>query len=467
VSRRWSLRRRLVASVLALVAVALGTLACLLYLTLRETLRERFDEDLAEGARAIAAHVEEGPGGRWEVEDDADGHELPEGLWYRLRSSDGVDLGGSQRLPGPAALAGLAPGVPTTVTLEGGMRGRALVLSLAPRLDEAVDHPSGRRLEVVVVRPTRELDDTLATLRAELAGATGLVSVLAALLGGWVVACSVRHVEALGRQLDAIDAPGLDRRLSADSLPDELLSTATKVNELLGRLEASFGRERRFSEDVAHELRTPLSGLLAITELQLGRERTAAEHRQALHELHGIARDMLAMVESLLALARAEAGALAGATRQVDLKELVDGSYSLLEPAAARRGLRFTNQIVPGTRVRSDAQALRLVTQNLLANAVAYTEPGGWVNARSDPEQGLWLLVADSGPQLPPGDVERVFQRFVRLDPARPAGSHHGIGLALVRALCTRLGLSVAAENEQDGSLAFSVRTPAGARAAS
>jgi len=156
-------------------------------------------------------------------------------------------------------------------------------------------------------------------------------------------------------------------------------------------------------------------------------------------------------VESLLALARAEAGALAGATRQVDLKELVDGSYSLLEPAAARRGLRFTNQIVPGTRVRSDAQALRLVTQNLLANAVAYTEPGGWVNARSDPEQGLW----------------RVFQRFVRLDPARPAGSHHGIGLALVRALCTRLGLSVAAENEQDGSLAFSVRTPAGARAAS
>ena len=173
------------------------------------------------------------------------------------------------------------------------------------------------------------------------------------------------------------------------------------------------------------------------------------------------------MVESLLALARAEAGALAGATQQVDLKELVDGSYSLLEPAAVRRGLRFTNQIVPGTRVRSDAQALRLVTQNLLANAVAHTEPGGWVNARSDPEQGLWLLVADSGPQLPPGEVEHVFQRFVRLDPARPAGSHHGIGLALVRALCTRLGLSVAAENEQDGSLAFSVRTPAGARAAS
>ena len=357
--------------------------------------------------------------------------------------------------------------MPTTVTLEGGTRGRALALSLAPRLDEAVDHPSGRRLEVVVARPTRELDDTLATLRAELAGATGLVSVLAALLGGWGVARSVRHVEALGRQLDAIDAPGLDRRLSSDALPDELVSTATKVNELLRRLEASFGRERRFSEDVAHELRTPLSGLLAITELQLGRDRTAAEHRQALHELHGIARDMLAMVESLLALARAEAGALAGATQQVDLKELVDGSYSLLEPAAVRRGLRFTNQIIPGTRVRSDAQALRLVTQNLLANAVAHTEPGGWVNARSDPEQGLWLLVADSGPQLPPGDVERVFQRFVRLDPARPAGSHHGIGLALVRALCTRLGLSVAAENEQDGSLAFSVRTPAGARAAS
>src|SRR5262249_43312952 len=105
-SRRWSLRRRLVGSVLAVVALALGTLAALLYLTLRETLRERFDEDLAEDARAIAAHVEEGPGGRWEVEDDADGHELPEGLWYRLRSSDGADLGGSQRLPGPEVTGG-------------------------------------------------------------------------------------------------------------------------------------------------------------------------------------------------------------------------------------------------------------------------------------------------------------------------------------------------------------------------
>jgi signal transduction histidine kinase len=152
-------------------------------------------------------------------------------------------------------------------------------------------------------------------------------------------------------------------------------------------------------------------------------------------------------------------------TQEVDLKELVDGSYSLLEQAAALRGLRFTNQIDPGTSVRSDAQALRLVTQNLLANAVAYTEQGGWVNARSDPAQGLWLLVADSGPQLPPGDVERVFQRFVRLDPARTAGAHHGIGLALVRALCTRLGLSVAAENAPDGSLAFSVRATEGAPA--
>jgi len=355
-------------------------------------------------------------------------------------------------------LSNLYPGTIATVTLAGGGRGRALELSIAPRLDQAVSHPSGRRLRVMVARSTRELDATLATLGAELAGATGLVSLVAALLVGVVVTRSVRPIEVLGGQLDRIDASGLDRRLSAETLPAELLPAACRVNELLARLEASFERERRFSEDVAHELRTPLSGLLAVTELGLSRERSTLEYRKALSEVNRIAAEMLAMVESLLALARAEAGALGREEEPVDLKELVDGSVGLLDEMASRKGLHFTNHIAAGTRVRSEPRALRLVTQNLLANAMAYTEPGGWVATRSDPGEGLWLMVADSGPQLPAPDLERVFQRFVRLDPARRAGGHHGIGLALVRTLCTRLGLSVTAENRQDGSLAFSVR---------
>jgi len=460
VSRRWSLRRRLMGSVLAVVALALGTLAALLHLSLRETLRERFDEDLAEEARAVAARVEEGPGGRWELENGAETPAVPEGLWYRLRSDDGAELDHSTDSPGPVDAGGLRPGVATFLTLEGGARGRGLWLRLAPRLDEAVTHPSGRRLEVLVARPTRALDETLAALGVELAGATGLVSLAAALLVGLVVTRSVRRVEALGREVDRIDASGLDRRLSTQALPVELEPAASKVNQLLGRLEASFERERHFSADVAHELRTPLSGLRAVTELGLSRERTAPEYRKALAEAQSIAVEMQAMVESLLALASAETGALAASEETVDLRDLVDSSAALLREVTARRGLRFTNHIAPGTRVRSDPQALRLVIQNLLANAMTYTERGGWVTTRSEPGRGLWLAVADSGPQLPATELERIFQRFVRLDPARPVGAHHGIGLALVRALCGHLGLSVSAENREDGSLAFSVRAP-------
>jgi len=285
-----------------------------------------------------------------------------------------------------------------------------------------------------------------------------LISIAAAVLAGLLVTRAVRHVETLGIEIDRIDAAGLDRRLPTEDLPVELEPAASKVNQLLGRLEASFERERHFTEDVAHELRTPLSGLLAVTELSLSRERPAAGHRTAVAEVHGIAQEMLGMVESLLALTRAESGPVAATEEAVLLKDLVDGSAALLSEVTARRGLRFSNQIAPDIRIRTDPRTLRLVTQNLLANAMTYTEPGGWVTAESDPARGLWLLVADSGPQLPPRDLERIFHRFVRLDPSRPAGDHHGIGLALVRTLCSRLGASVSAENRGDGSLAFSVR---------
>ena len=457
-SLRWSLRRRLVSSVLGVVAVALGLLAVLLHVSLRRTLYQRFDEELGAEARGVAARVEEGPGGRWEIEDETDGRGVPEGLWYRVRADDGTELDGSYDVPGPAETASLREGTAATLTLEDGLATRTLRLDVAPRLDEAVSRPSGRRLVVLVARSTAELEATLSVLAVELAAATGLVAVATALLVSGVVRRSIRPVASLGRQLDAIDAAALDRRLSTAELPTELAPAARRVNELLARLEASFDRERRFSEDVAHELRTPLSGLLAVTELALARERETAAYRDALCQVRSIAAEMQAMVESLLALARAEVGALATVDEPVDLKELVDGSAGLLNELAGRRGLRFTNHIAPGTRVRSDPWALRLVTQNLLANAMAYTESGGWVTARSSPDSGLWLVVADSGPQLEAVDLERVFQRFVRLDPARRTGAHHGIGLALVRTLCTHLGLSISAENHDDGSLAFVVR---------
>ena len=454
---RWSLRRRLVGSVLAVVALALGTLAALLYLSLAETLRERFDEDLAEEAHAVAAHVEEGPGGRWEVE-GAEASEGPEGLWYRVRSDEGDELAASSGVPGPLNIPELQPGLARASPLEGGVPGRVLQLVVSPRLDEAVTHPSGRRLVVLVARPTRPLDETLSALRSELVGATALVSLAAALLVAIVVTRAIRRVETLGGDIDRIDAQGLDRRVSTEALPAELEPAASKVNQLLGRLEASFERQRHFSADVAHELRTPLSGLLAVTELTLSRERSLSDQRTALLEVQTIARQMLEMVESLLALAHAESGTLATSEEPVDVRSLVEMSAISLQGVTLRRGLRFSNDVVPGTLVHTDPQALRFVTQNLIANAFAYTEPGGWVTASSDPGTGLWLSVADSGPQVSPGDLERMFDRFVRLDPSRTGSAHHGLGLALARTLCTRLGASVSAENRPDGSLAFSVR---------
>ena len=460
VARPWSLRRRLAATVALALVASLGGFSLLLHETFERALRRQLDARLTEDAHSVADLFEERDG-RWDTEPGEHDNARFAGVWYEVRTDQGEVLTRSRKQADDQALAPPGEGpLPrwSLLKLPDGALGRLFEEAKTARSEEGY-HPSGRKLLVRVARDTREVEATLSTFRLLLLGAGLTASALAALVALLATQRGLRVIDALSARIGAIDAQRLGERISEEALPGELLPPVRKLNELLGRLGDSFERERRFNADVSHELRTPLAGMLAILELAASRERNPDEYRDAIGRATAVAREQRRLVEGLLMLSRAEAGGQQTQAASISLHELCDVSFAAVADLAAARHLRFENRIAPEAQVTSDPELLRVIANNLLSNAAAYTEEGGWIAVESDPAKGLLLAVSDSGPPLPPGAELRIFERFVRLDGARTSDGHHGIGLSLVRALCAALGLTATVEQRLEGTVAFCIRS--------
>lgn len=453
-----SLRRRLTISLVSIVGAALAGLSITLYVLYSRGSRDRFDERLADAARAAAMMVEPHEQRPWTLAaaalatlDQSRG-----ATSYEVWLGDGSVLArfppAKDDLPRPSP--GASPRL-TWIGLPGGRTGRLYQawVELRPR------DPAGRRVAVAVARDSEQLDRRLSRLRLILFVPTLGVVVLAAAVVSLTIRRSLRHVERLSASIASIDASSLRERLLLHGLPDELKPPFVKLNELLSRIEGSLARERQFNADVSHELRTPLAGLRTILEVSASRDRSAADYRAGLTEALEVVGQVEAIVENLILLARLGSGQITADSREeIRLGDLVRSCFAPYAETSQRRGLTFENRIPPEVTLPSDRVKLRLVLTNLLSNAAEYTAEGGWIAVESDPTRGLVLAVRDSGPAIPEEAVARLFDPFFRLDSARSGnGEHYGIGLALVRGLCDTLGYRVSVQNEASGAVAFTV----------
>ena len=301
---------------------------------------------------------------------------------------------------------------------------------------------------LVAALDSGDLEDHLAWIRWMLAGAGGGIVLLSLGVAALVVRQGLRPVNRLAGEIADVDEDDLARRLPLDDLPRELLPVGECLNALLGRLEAAFARQRCFTADVAHELRTPLAGMRSTLEVALSRARKSEDYREALDDCLAISTRMHAMVDSLLMLARLESGQVAFQVQDIPLDELVEECWLPLADQARARGLSFDNRLTADLACASDRRMLSLIVRNLLDNAVEYADAGGriWIQARRDGGK-LRLSVSNTGCRLQGGDAERVFERMWRGDASRSgAGEHAGLGLALVRRAATALGGAARAE---------------------
>ena len=450
-----TLASRLTVSVVTVVACSLAGFSLLLYSGIQRALIAQFDARLADDAHALANMVEERAAAPWELEVTAfaEFQTARAGGYYQLWLDDGTVLSRSPSLGG----GDLSRDSQVETVLPDGRSGRSFVGLLAPRRDEdSPAVPTGRRLSVAVARSTERVDAELLTLRLLLL-ACGLTTLaVAGLASRWAIRRGLRPVLKLAERIDAIDEKRLTDRLPLGGLPAELTPVVSKLNALLGRLDASFSREREFTSDASHELRTPIAGLRSILEVTASRERSAAEYQAAVSDALAVTRQLTGLVETLLLLARLETPSVPTEVRPFALRSLVDECLAQSSAAASARRLTVRNEVPEGAVLSTDLGRLRLVIANLLSNAIDYTAEGGQVVISSALPDGIWLEVRDSGPPIPVAALPRIFERFFRADPSR-TGEHHGLGLAVVRGVCAALGASVTADNRPDGWVAFVV----------
>ena len=264
-----SLQRRLTLSIVGVVGAALAALSVTLSVQFGSTGWTRFDERLAETARAAASMVDaDGGPPRLDADALASLDQSRGRTLIQLWAADGSPLGGFP--PGEAELPRPAPGAPPVlerVTLPDGRSARLYRAWLQPH------PPTAGPVAVALARDVNQLEARLTRFRTLLWGSTLAVVILAAAVVSLVVRGSLRHLARLSASIAAMDASSLGPGLELHGLPDELRPPFVKLNELLARVEASRARERQFSADVSHELRTPLAGLRTILEVSASRDR--------------------------------------------------------------------------------------------------------------------------------------------------------------------------------------------------
>ncbi|NEB43084.1 ATP-binding protein [Streptomyces sp. SID339] len=276
-----------------------------------------------------------------------------------------------------------------------------------------------------------------------------LVALLTGLIAWTVTGAALRPVETMRRELVAVSADRLSRRVPAPGGQDEITRLAETVNDTLERLEHSVTRQRQFVADASHELRNPIAAARAELELALLNKPdpgTAASLTQALDStvrLEHIAAD-------LLLLARLDA-------RQPPNAELVDLSLLAAELIARRRSARVPPLLVPAddpVLVRADPGQLERLLANLLDNAQRFADSEVRVGTATDRATGTALLeVADDGPGIPPEATEEVFDRFTRLEADRNrASGGTGLGLAIAREIAHAHGGTLRVEQSGRGA---------------
>lgn len=293
--------------------------------------------------------------------------------------------------------------------------------------------------------------------------AVGGVILVFGLLGGWgFVGRALRPIAQITGTAAGISRGDLSQRINVTEAESELGQLATVLNSTFARLETAFGQQKQFASDAAHELRTPVSVILTQTQLALGRERDAASYKQTLEACQRAAQRMRRLIESLLELARFDAGQESLKRARFDLAHTIADCAELVNPLAAERDVKIITELTPQT-VIGDPERLAQVVTNLLTNAIQYNVPEGVVNVKLAGENGLAVLtIADTGRGIPRSDLPRVFERFYRAEKSRTGSGNAGLGLAICQAIVAAHGGTIEVFSEEGAGTTFTLRLPIG-----
>jgi heavy metal sensor kinase len=479
VIRRLPVRWRLTIWFTALLGVTLVLVGSLVFFGLRARLYESFDDQLLDQAELVHANITIQNG----TPTFATAGQSSSEHFLRLLDGDGrviadthPNVTETSRDPAVVTRALAGETVVSTLVVSGDSADEPAHSDASNESEpidpgeQGVDHQVVFRTATMPIRDSQDdaivgalqygldrddVDEPLEQLLAVFVLVSPLL-LLAAAGGGYLLAGrALAPVAAITNLAARVGAQDLHARLQLDLPDDELGRLAQTFDAMLARIEDSFERQRHFTADAAHELRTPLSLMRAQVDITLARSRSAAAYREALQGLDGDLQRMTGLVSTLLMLARADAGSLVPDRSAFDLANTVALILEQYTPVADEAGIDLRAETEPAP-IEADEDLLVQVLVNLIDNALAHTPRSGTVTVGCRTAAGeVQLWVSDTGPGIQVADQERVFDRFYRVDPGRTrANGGTGLGLAISRAIV----------EAHSGSIALTSRIEQGTR---
>jgi signal transduction histidine kinase len=441
---------RLAATLVAIFTPLVAVVLFCLYAFAADELLELVQMELQERLAQLEAALQQPDTSRRAVELSILGEQLArDSGGFTVRDAAGRPLasGGSAPEVDDPERADLAP-TATSIT-------RADSLRAWRRLT------SGETLEVTIGSASfiQERDEILEGFWISLALGIALVAVASVP----ATRRALRPLRRATRMASTIDLKRLDARLPSRGTSDDVDRHADAVNQLLDRIEVGFERNRRFSQDVAHELRTPVNRVVNVVEVALLEASHSERDRAALASIRDSAGAMARLIDGLLLLALSEGERLAVDFARVEIRDLFRILEEMYEPACEELGLKLEVRPLAGA-VRGDMALLLRAVGNLIDNAMTHTPTGGVIQLRASVDtkkaSDLLIEVIDTGPGIPDAERDKIFERFVRLDEARGAGGF-GLGLAITRTLVRLHEGDVNLLGTEPGGARFVVRLPA------
>lgn len=414
----------------------------------RENLLKRVDQELANQIPIILARVETSG---VQIAPEQPSGSAADRAYYVVKTGGGV-VARSNFLPEGIEMPSLTGAMGWTPRTRGEFRESVTILCTIDGTMKAL--LIGRS----VARDIAELNRCALLFSAIASGVIAL-----GLAGGWWTATrAIRPIQQISAAAEKIAFGNLHERINVSETDSELGQLAKILNATFDRVQAAFDRQAQFTADASHELRTPISVVLAQTESTLARERPAAEYREALEACRRAARRLHQLAESLLELSRLDNEEQNGNRSLCRLDHVASDAVELLRPIADAHRINLETDLQPAHCVGNQEQLGQVVT-NLLTNAIHYNRPTGKIRVVVTPEPGVaTFTVSDTGTGIPEEDLPHIFERFFRADKSRSrANGRSGLGLAIASSIVSAHGGRIFATSRLSQGSTFTVRLPA------
>ncbi|MEK7773652.1 MAG: ATP-binding protein [Deltaproteobacteria bacterium] len=275
-----------------------------------------------------------------------------------------------------------------------------------------------------------------------------------------VTGFALKPLKSFSSRIGRVTEENLNERIDEKGLVRELKPLAGDFNIMLGRLEESFSRQRQFLSNASHELRTPTTIIKSFCDVTLNKERTAGDYREAIARIKDSVDRMCEIIDRTLVISRLDTRTVQFKHEKIDLTDVMKNVIKIIEPSAERRSVVISLNAAPVV-VKADREGLIQVFTNIVENAIKYNVENGRIDIGITESNGVAeVRVRDTGIGMPAGEIDKIFDRFYRVDASRNVTVGSGLGLSIVRSIIEAHGGRVEVKSEPGKGSVFTVYLP-------